>query len=120
MAKQYTIKRIEWDSANWEIRCITDWKYTNTWLTSSQWGSILDSYAVLQFRQPVNDEVPEENIKGCAIETQFHEVLHHCFPDDFDDGADADETKLNKASRLIKAYLEAHGVDLAPLLKGYK
>lgn len=97
-----------------------DWEYTNRWLSPSNWGSVNDAYSVLQFRWPREHEAPQENIEGCAIETQFHEVLHHCFPDDFDDGTPDDETKLNKAARLIKGYLEAHGVDLTPLLRGYK
>lgn len=50
--------------------------------------------------------------------TLIHELLHVAFPHFKDSGID--EERINHAEVPIKTFFEAMGVDLTPLLNGYK
>jgi hypothetical protein len=96
------IKHIDWHGAEWVIEQVPEADLEEEGRTRPGRHTISVAY--------INDDQ--------FIMTLLHESLHVAFPWMEDKGLD--EERINAAEVPLKTFLEAHGVDLTPLLEGYK
>ena len=101
--KPIRARTIEWEAATWKVERINDGKQSEN-LSDDLQGTIKSDYNIIAFRYYNDDQ---------AIKVLFHEMFHKAFPA-------AEEAEVMRAEVVIKSFLEALGVDLSPMLEGYK
>jgi len=103
--KKIQHKTIYWEAAKWTIERVNDPVLQTEILSDGKQGSIVDGEHKLSFRFVNRDQ---------ALKCIFHEIIHKMFWEE------SDEEKIKNAEVVLKSYLDANGVNLSPLLKGFK
>ncbi len=109
-AKEYAAKQFYWRGRTWTIRALKAGDTTDQLLGgSNNQASLFPEHALIVYRDSMNDDL--------KIQSVLHEAGHAMFPEW---SAEPHETALSEVGifeRDLKAFLEAAGVDLTPLIK---
>lgn len=101
--KPIRTRSIEWEAATWKVERISDGKQSEN-LSDDLQGTIKQDHNIIAFRYYNDDQ---------AIKVLLHEMFHKAFPA-------AEEAEIIRAEVVAKSFFEAFGVDLTPMLEGYK
>jgi hypothetical protein len=97
----------EWRGRAWTLRPATELERET--LNKGASGMLFEQQATIIF----DDTLPED----LQIQTILHEAGHAMFPEWDNEPSDTSKSELGVFERDMKAFLEALGVDLSPLLE---
>lgn len=101
------MKEIRWRGQTWTIRPATESERA-TW-TAGREGVIMSSRALIIYDNTSSTDM--------QIMTLLHEAAHEMFPEWEAEPSNESRSELGVFERDLKAFLEAMGVDLTPMLR---